>query len=69
MRKSPRQVECCAALGPESQGETAFPLSGFLVCRRHKRKRTYYPKLASLVLQITKLRDPFHAAKMTPATH
>jgi hypothetical protein len=25
-RKSPRHVECCAVLGPESQGATAFPL-------------------------------------------
>src|SRR4051794_41425803 len=25
MRKSPRHVECCAVLGPKSQGETAIP--------------------------------------------
>jgi hypothetical protein len=27
MRKSPRRIECCAALGPKSQGETAIPLT------------------------------------------
>src|SRR5258708_40326491 len=25
MRKSPRQIECCAVVGPQSQGETASP--------------------------------------------
>jgi Cu/Ag efflux protein CusF len=39
MRKSPRQVECCAALGPESQGETAFSPFDLLIwldCERNR---------------------------------
>jgi hypothetical protein len=39
MRKPPRHVECCAVLGPRSQGETALPLRVLLVRRRRKRKR------------------------------
>jgi hypothetical protein len=30
MRKPPRHVECCAVLGPRSQGETAFSPAGFV---------------------------------------
>src|SRR5882724_7645801 len=41
MRKSPRQVECCAVLGPESQGETAFSPSRLIIrpglkCNRNR---------------------------------
>src|SRR5229473_1811144 len=41
MRKSPRQVECCAALGPWSQGETAFSPSRLITrpgrkCNRNR---------------------------------
>src|SRR5712671_2438695 len=41
MRKSPRQVECCAALRPESQGETAFSPSRLIIrpgpkCNRNR---------------------------------
>jgi hypothetical protein len=38
-RKSPRQVECCAVVGPESQGETAYSPSRMLICADRKSKR------------------------------
>src|SRR5665811_2530918 len=44
--QSPRQVECCAVLGPESQGETAFSPSGFLIWRDRKRNRSDYAQPA-----------------------
>src|SRR5258707_893992 len=43
MRKSPRQVECCAALGPWSQGETAFSPSHLIIWPRRKSKRKGLP--------------------------
>src|SRR6266851_4536625 len=36
MRTSPRHVECCAVLGPRSQGETAISPSDFLVGTNRK---------------------------------
>src|SRR6266851_5567056 len=42
MRKSPRQVECCAALGPGSQGETAFSPARLLIRHTRKSNRNSY---------------------------
>lgn len=42
MRKPPRHVECCAVLGPRSQGETALPLRVLLVSPHRKRNRNRY---------------------------
>jgi hypothetical protein len=38
-RKPPRQVECCAVVGPEPQGETAYSPSRVLICADRKSKR------------------------------
>src|SRR5450631_997625 len=39
MRKSPRKIECCAVVGPKSQGDTAFSPSGLLIWPDCKRNR------------------------------
>src|SRR5260370_39410633 len=41
MRKSPRQGECRAVLGPESQGETAFFPFVFLIAANPKSKSCF----------------------------
>src|SRR5688500_16522133 len=41
MRTSPRQVECCAVLGPKPQGETAFSPLNLLIGANLKGKRVW----------------------------
>src|SRR5882724_3940469 len=39
MRKSPRSIECCAVIGPKSQGETASSPTHFLFWLNCKSKQ------------------------------
>src|SRR5437762_14148831 len=49
MRKSPRNVECCAVVGPKSQGDTAISPAKIISSSNFKIKRNSKPaELATL---------------------
>jgi hypothetical protein len=64
MRKIPRHVECCAVLGPRSQGETAFSPSRLLIGVSRKSNSCLHAKFVRIVRRVS-LRQ--HGARSTLA--
>jgi hypothetical protein len=60
MRKSPRQVECCAVLGPWPQGEPAFSPLHLIIWPPGKSKRVDYRVRVALPVA------PGHFDRQTP---